>query len=140
MTMLRWRASSTRSKPNSSITSIMQHVRKHDVISLLTSRASTIERVATRPSAAQNALEHTTEEVALPEAATPVLGERRVIRYRPIQTKPAEPPVGQIEMDLIAQPPLRSNAEAVANQEHRSSARDRSKVDRCCYRKAQGPA
>lgn len=48
MTTLRWRASSTRSKLNSSITSIMQHVRKPDSISLLTSRAFTIERVATR--------------------------------------------------------------------------------------------
>ncbi|MGY2990018.1 hypothetical protein ACVWZM_006928 [Bradyrhizobium sp. USDA 4501] len=68
--------------------------------------------------AAQDALEHVTEEVALPEAAMPVLGECRVIRHRPIQTEPAEPPIGQIEVDLIAQPPLRSDAEAVTDQEH----------------------
>jgi hypothetical protein len=48
----------------------------------------------------------------------PVLGERRVIRHRAIQTEPAEPPVGQIKVDLIAQPPFRSEAEAVADQEH----------------------
>ncbi len=36
-----------------------------------------------------------------------------MIRHRPIQTEPAEPPVGQIEVDLIAQPPLRSDSEDV---------------------------
>jgi transposase InsO family protein len=51
MTMPRWRASSTPSRPNSSITSNMQHVKKPVVISLLTSKASTIERGATPPSA-----------------------------------------------------------------------------------------
>ena len=50
-TMPRWRASSTRSKPNSSITSTTQHGQKPDVISSLTSKASTIEPVATPPSA-----------------------------------------------------------------------------------------
>jgi hypothetical protein len=68
--------------------------------------------------ATQYALEHATKEVALPEPAMPVLGERRVIRYRSIQTEPTEPPVGQVEVDLITQPPLRSNAEAVTDQEH----------------------
>jgi hypothetical protein len=67
---------------------------------------------------AQDALEHAAEEVALPEAAVPVLGERRVIRHRPIQTEPAEPPVSQIEVNLIAQAPLRSDAEAVTDQKH----------------------
>ena len=68
--------------------------------------------------AAQDALEHATEEIALSEAAMPVLGERRVIRHHAIQTEPAEPPVGQIEVDLITQAPLRSDAEAVSDQEH----------------------
>src|SRR5262249_25758185 len=48
----------------------------------------------------------------------PVLGERRVIRHRPIQAEPTEPPVGQIEVDLLTQAPLRSDAEAVSDQEH----------------------
>ena len=48
----------------------------------------------------------------------PVLGKRRVIRHHPIQTEPTEPPVGQIEVNLIAQTPLRSDAEAVTDQEH----------------------
>ncbi|KRR08796.1 hypothetical protein CP49_29730 [Bradyrhizobium valentinum] len=41
-----------------------------------------------------------------------------MIRHRAIQTEPAEPPVSQIEVDLIAQPPLQSDAEAVTEQEH----------------------
>src|SRR5215475_498710 len=49
MTMLRWRAFSTPSKPNSSITSSMQHVRKPGVISLPTSRASTIGHRISQP-------------------------------------------------------------------------------------------
>jgi hypothetical protein len=61
--------------------------------------------------AAQDALEHATKEIALPEATMPVLGECRVIRHRTVQTEPAEPPVGQIEVDLIAQAPLRSDFE-----------------------------
>ena len=48
----------------------------------------------------------------------PILGKRRVIRHHPIQTEPTEPPVGQIEVNLIAQTPLRSNAEAVTDQQH----------------------
>jgi hypothetical protein len=48
----------------------------------------------------------------------PVLGESRVIRHRTLQAEPAEPPVGQIEVNFIAQTPLRSDPEAVADQEH----------------------
>jgi len=48
----------------------------------------------------------------------PVFGERRVIWHRPIQTEPAEPPVCQVEVNLVAQPPLRSDTEAVTDQEH----------------------
>jgi hypothetical protein len=68
--------------------------------------------------AAQDALEHATEKIDLPEAAVPVLGECGVIRHRPIQTEPTEPPVGRIEMNFIAQAPLRSNAEALTSQKH----------------------
>jgi hypothetical protein len=52
--------------------------------------------------AAQDALEHATEEIALPEAAMPVLGESRVIRHRSIQTEPAEPPVGLVIGEVLA--------------------------------------
>src|SRR5277367_2398534 len=49
MTTLRWRASSTRSKPNSSITSIMQPARTPDVISLPTSNASPLGHRISQP-------------------------------------------------------------------------------------------
>ena len=47
-----------------------------------------------------------------------VLGEGRVIRHGAFQTQPAEPAIGQVEVDLFAQPTLRPNAEAVADQQH----------------------
>src|SRR5215471_4484596 len=66
----------------------------------------------------QHGLEHASQQITLTEAAMPVLGERRVIRHRAIQAQPAEPPVGQIEVNLLTQPPLRSDAEAISDQEH----------------------
>lgn len=68
--------------------------------------------------AAQDGLEHATEEIALTEAAVPVLRERRVIGDSSIRTQPAEPAVCQIEVDFIAEASLRSDAEAVPDQEH----------------------
>ena len=35
-----------------------------------------------------------------------------------VQAEPAEPAIGQVEMDLLAQPPLRADAEAIAHQQH----------------------
>jgi hypothetical protein len=43
-------------------------------------------------------LEQVSEEVALREAAMPVLRERRVVWNLALQTQPAKPTVGQIEM------------------------------------------
>src|SRR5689334_19319750 len=42
----------------------------------------------------------------------------RVIWHHPIQTEAAKPAVGQIEVNLIAQAPLRADPEAVTYQEH----------------------
>jgi hypothetical protein len=39
-----------------------------------------------------------------------------MIRHLAIKAKPAEPPIGEIEMDLFAQPALGSDAVAVADQ------------------------
>ena len=36
----------------------------------------------------------------------------------PVEPKPAKPSIGQIEVDFLAQPPLRSNAEAIAHDQH----------------------
>src|SRR3954454_19550003 len=49
--MLRWKASSTRSRPNSSITVTTQHGQKPSAISLPSSKVTTTEPESTRPSA-----------------------------------------------------------------------------------------
>ena len=35
-----------------------------------------------------------------------------------VEPQATEPAIGQIEVDLLAQPPLRANAEAIANDKH----------------------
>ena len=73
---------------------------------------------AFRHAPAQDHVEQLTQQVALPKTAVAVLGEGRVIRHGAFQTQPAEPAIGQVEVDLFAQPTLRPNAEAVADQQH----------------------
>jgi hypothetical protein len=41
-----------------------------------------------------------------------------MVRHIAIEAKATEPAVCQIEMDLIAQPPLRADAEAIADDQH----------------------
>src|SRR5580692_2435800 len=48
----------------------------------------------------------------------PVLREGRMIGDMPVEPKPTKPSIGQIEVDFLAQPPLRSNAEAIAHDQH----------------------
>ena len=64
--------------------------------------------------ALNHALEQVPKSATLSEATMPVLGEARVIRHLVFQAEPAEPTVGEIQMHLLAQPPLRSDAEAIA--------------------------
>jgi hypothetical protein len=83
--------------------------------------ASTAKRSPpTSPSAThrRRRLEDVAEEVAVAEPSVPVLGEGRMVRDRVRQVEPTEPPVGEVEMDLLAQPPLRADAEAVAHEQH----------------------
>ncbi len=63
-------------------------------------------------------LEHMAEDVALAEAAVPVLGKAGVVGHRVLQAEPAEPPVGQVQFNLLAQPALRADAEAVSHDQH----------------------
>jgi hypothetical protein len=67
--------------------------------------------------ALNDALEHMTQQTALAKAAMPVLRERRVIGNLAVQTESAEPSVRQIEMNLLAEPPLGPDAHAVADAE-----------------------
>jgi len=68
--------------------------------------------------APQHALEQPPQQIALAKAAMPVLRERRVIGNLAIQTESAEPSVRQIEMNLLAEPPLGPDAHAVADDQH----------------------
>ena len=75
----------------------------------------------TSPSAMQrrsDGLEHMAEGVAVAEAAMPVLREGRVVRDASSRSEAAEPAIGQVQMHLFAQPPLGSDAEAVADDQH----------------------
>lgn len=68
--------------------------------------------------APHHGLEQLAQEIALAEAAVSVLGERGMIGDVAVKPQPTEPAIGQIKMDLLAQPSLRANAEAVADDEH----------------------
>jgi hypothetical protein len=41
-----------------------------------------------------------------------------VIRYCAVEPQSAKPAVGEVQMDLLAQPPFRADAEAVAHDQH----------------------
>lgn len=51
--------------------------------------------------AADHGLEQLAQQIALAEAAVPVLGEGRVVRHVTLQPEAAEPAVGQVEVDLL---------------------------------------
>src|ERR1700722_2571251 len=71
-----------------------------------------------RHAAPHHDLEQLAQEIALAEAAVAVLGEGRMIWNVAVEPQPTKPPIGQIKMDLLAQPSLRANAEIVADDEH----------------------
>jgi hypothetical protein len=48
----------------------------------------------------------------------PILGEGGMIGDIAVEPEPAEPPVGQIEVDLFAETPLGADTEAVPDDEH----------------------
>ena len=68
--------------------------------------------------ALQNDLEQMSEQAALAETAMPVLRECRMVWHRISQIQFAKPAIRQIDMDLLAKPPLGSNALAIAQQRH----------------------
>ena len=50
-----------------------------------------------------------------------------MIGHGTLKPESAEPPVCEVQMHLIAQPPLRTDAEAIADQQH---ADDQFRIDR----------
>jgi len=63
-------------------------------------------------------LEQPPEQVAVAEAPVPVFGERGVVGNVALETEPAEPAIGQIEVHFVAQAPLGANGEGVTDQQH----------------------
>ncbi len=61
-------------------------------------------------------LEHVSKDVALLEPAIAVLREARVIGDLAVQTEAAEPAIGEIEVDLLAQSALRADNHGVADE------------------------
>ena len=73
--------------------------------------------------ALQHGLEQLAQQVAVAEAAMPVLREGRMIGHLAVEAQSTKPAVRQVEVHLIAQPPLRANAEAVAERKLRIDRR-----------------
>jgi hypothetical protein len=65
-----------------------------------------------------HALKHATEDLALTEALIAGAGERRVVWYGIFQAQLAKPPIGQINLNLAADLPLRSDGENVPDDQH----------------------
>src|SRR5260370_35522092 len=63
-------------------------------------------------------LEHLTEDVAIAKAAVAIDRERRMIRYLVFEFETGEPAIAEMKFDLLAQPPLETDAIAVADDEH----------------------
>ena len=52
-----------------------------------------------RDAAGDRQLEQLAEQIALPKAAVPVLREGRGVRHRAVQAQPAEPAIGEVEVN-----------------------------------------
>jgi len=63
-------------------------------------------------------LEQLAQQIAVAEAAVPVLGEGRVVGNVAVETQSAKPAIGEIEVDLVAQLPLRADAKTIADDQH----------------------
>ena len=68
--------------------------------------------------AAHDFIEQPSESTARAEAAVAILGERRMLGHCVFQPQTAEPPVGEVQVHFLTQPSLRSDAKAVADDEH----------------------
>ena len=95
-----------------------------------------------------HALEHQPKRGALTEAAMAVDRERRMVRHCFFEAKPAEPPVGEIEPDLVAQSPLGTDRVAIARSATSGSSapdrptggRSRCRMARAAYGPGRGRA
>lgn len=68
--------------------------------------------------AGEHSLEEASQEVAIAEAAMAVHGEGGMVRHPAIESEPAEPAVREVEVNLVAEPALGADVEAVADDQH----------------------
>jgi len=68
--------------------------------------------------AIKHLLKHEAQCVVVAESPVAILRERRVIGNSIFQAEPAEPAIGEVQVDLFAQPTLRANSKAVAHDQH----------------------
>jgi hypothetical protein len=63
-------------------------------------------------------LEHMAQDVAVAEAAMTIDRERRMVGHLVAEIEPAKPSVRQMQLDFLAQPPLKADAVAIADDQH----------------------
>src|SRR5215472_2073412 len=56
--------------------------------------------------------------ITLAEPAMPIDRERRMVRHFVVEIEATEPAIGKVKLDFLAQPALRSDAVAVADNQH----------------------
>jgi hypothetical protein len=85
--------------------------------------------------ARQKCAQHVKRHHDVPPSATEIStvygADRRpdpmLIHTIAVQTQPAEPAIGQVEMHLVTQPPLRADAKAISDDQH---ADEQFRIDR----------
>src|SRR3989338_82525 len=65
-----------------------------------------------------NHLEHPAQDVAIREPTVPVLGTGRPVRHAAFEAETTKPAIRQIEVALVNQPPFRTDAIKVADQQY----------------------
>lgn len=61
-------------------------------------------------------------QLTLAEAPVPVLGKCRIVRHAVVQIETADPTIREVQMHLVAQPPLQPDAEAISDHSIRISS------------------
>ena len=67
---------------------------------------------------ADDAFKHLAQHVAVAEPVVPVDRKRRMVGNLVFKAEPAKPAIDQIKLDLLAQPALRADRIAIADQEN----------------------
>jgi hypothetical protein len=67
---------------------------------------------------AHHHLEHCAQHVAIGGTPMPVSGEARPVRHLALRPQATEPPVSQVEVDLLAKPRLQAEAVKIPHQQH----------------------